>query len=123
MTNTAVFYKQTQDKTHHAQLFQWQDTPACKNWAAAEALPCPILIVHLGLWLPALVLWLATEKHIFHTLLRGNAWEYLNKAGQATLIKQAPACTSPLSALLLYIYVFIIFAKWWTLQSYNFRLV
>lgn len=74
--------------------------------------PCPILIVHLGLWLPALVLWLAAEKYIFHTLLRGNAWEYLNKAGQAILIKQAPACSSPsVLSYYIYIHVFIIFAK------------
>lgn len=79
-----------------------------KLWAAAEALPCPILIVHLGPWLPALLLWLAAEKYIFHTLLRGNAWEYLSKAGQATLIKQAAACTSP-SVLSYYIYMYLLF--------------
>lgn len=46
-------------------------------------------------------------KVLFHTVLKGNAWEYLNKAGQATLIKQASTCTSP-SVLSYYMYLFIL---------------
>lgn len=75
------------------------------SWGTA--LPCPIPAINLGLELSGLVLWPVVVQYIFHTVLKGSAWEYLNKAGQATLIKQASTCVPPQCSAIIHTHTFL----------------